>query len=73
MESCGTWLALGCRQKQEESCLRLFFGSYVLMTLDGSLLDQVFEQKCWFYLFSQVCWHTWKAGFLPVLFGYGKL
>ena len=73
MESCGTGLALGCRQKPVESCAQLFLGSYVLMVLGGPLLGQEFEQKWWSYLCSQVCQHSWETTCLLEVFGYGVL
>ena len=73
MESCGIGSALGCRQKLEGSCPRLFLDSWVLMTLGGPLLGQELEQKWWSYL----CSRHWSALLVdqlsPMVFGYGTL
>ena len=73
MECCSTRLALWFNWKLEGSCPWLFLGSFVLMSLGGSLLSQEFEQKWWSYLCSQVCRHSWETSSFPVVFGYGKL
>jgi hypothetical protein len=55
MESSGTGAALGLRQILKSSCLWLFLGYHVLMSLAWSQLGQEFKQNWWFYLSSQVC------------------
>jgi hypothetical protein len=69
----GTGSALGCRWKLEGSCSKLFLGSSFLMALGVFLLGQEFEQKCWSYLCSPVCWHSLETSSLLLVCGYGEL
>jgi hypothetical protein len=64
MDSCGTGSALTCIQISEGSCPQLILGSCVLMAPGGFLLGQESEEKCWSYLCSQICRHSWETSSL---------
>jgi hypothetical protein len=63
------WVADGNRKD-------LFLALPWFLFPDGSwqvLLGLIIEQKCWSYMCSLMCWHSWETSSLLMVFEYGAL